>query len=161
MLHVSWGALVTWVEPIGYYCTHGDAPVLLNVAAHDDDLAVLPEDTIGFDADGTLRMVPAVEVPAQTVHVSIGNTDNGLSQQRWHAFWSDVDACIREHTKRVYGAWVSPSTAPYQNAAWAFEEPLADVTQALRVALSGYAALYDQDSIAWCRGFTDFIEGTG
>jgi hypothetical protein len=95
-----------------------------------------------------------------TVHVSIGNTDNKLTQQEWSEFYAAVDEVVRYRAAVVHGAWVSPSTAPYQNAAWAIEpRPTMLVRNAFRRSLAALATEFGQDSIAWTEGETEFIPG--
>lgn len=105
---------------------------------------------------------------APTIFVSIGNTDNRLTQQRWAAFYTDVDAHIRRLTDGsppyvvIHGRWVSPSTDPYQNACWAFSRNRddSDVVGDLRFMLSLYAKRYGQDSIMWAEAQPEFLPPT-
>jgi hypothetical protein len=95
-----------------------------------------------------------------TVHVSIGNTDNKLTQQEWSEFYAAVDEVVRHRAVVVHGAWVSPSTAPYQNAAWAIETySQLRVRRAFKQELADLATRFGQDSIAWTEGETEFIPG--
>lgn len=87
-----------------------------------------------------------------TVYVSIGNSDDKLGQADWATFHSAVNGVIRRAAHRVHGAWVSPSTDPWQNACWCIEideAPGVFGTQWLRNQLANLAGAYGQDSIAW------------
>jgi hypothetical protein len=54
------------------------------------------------------------------VAVSVGNTDNRLSQQEWHEFTFDMDLEIRQHGKiHFYGG--PPNWMKWQNVAWIVE----------------------------------------
>lgn len=92
----------------------------------------------------------------ETVYISIGNTDNKLTQQEWAAFWGSIDSLVRRWAIQVYGAWVSPSASPFQNACWCIQWSTRDT--GLKKTLARYAAEYRQDSIAWAIALTEFIQ---
>lgn len=102
-----------------------------------------------------------------TVHVAIGNSDDGLTQAEWSAFHNRTDEVIRREVARfggtVHGAWSSVSTAPFQNAAWAFSAepayggPGVSMWDHLRWCLGRVAVQYRQDSIAWNESVTEFL----
>jgi hypothetical protein len=85
---------------------------------------------------------------AITVYVSLGNSDDKLSQARWSEFREQVTAAVRDHAPRVHGNWVSPSADPWQNACIAFELDPAEAPF-LKSELRDLAASFGQDSIAW------------
>ncbi len=95
-----------------------------------------------------------------TVYVTIGNSDDKLSQAEWASFYAAVDGVIRRAAYRVHGAWVSPSTDPWQNACWCaevFPGPVGNVSDApmwLRSQLANLAGAYGQDSVAWAEAPT-------
>lgn len=95
-----------------------------------------------------------------SVHIAIGNTDNRLTQQEWAEFYDAVDQRIRMFVESangtVHGRWVSPSTAPFQNACWAFT---GGHQESLIEHLSHLAQRFRQESIAWTEGDTVYIEG--
>lgn len=90
-----------------------------------------------------------------TVYITIGNSDDKLGQAEWASFYAAVDGVIRRVAHRVHGAWVSPSTDPWQNACWCAEVPrgpfggVDDAPKWLRGQLANLASAYGQDSIAW------------
>lgn len=110
---------------------------------------------------------------ARTVFVSIGNTDNRLTQQQWADYHAAVDRHMRyladNRDRRAYvvihGRWVSPSTDPYQNACWSFTPQTTSWDgegggrEYTRDLLSEIAATYEQDSVAWAEAVTDFLPG--
>lgn len=101
-----------------------------------------------------------------TVYVSIGNSDDKLTQADWAAFHAAVDGVIRRAARQMHGAWVSPSTDPWQNACWCFEvvaDPDPDYCQArwLRGQLTNLAGAYGQDSIAWAEAPNVEFLGSG
>lgn len=94
------------------------------------------------------------------IYVSIGNSDDKLSQEEWSFFQKDVDDLIQDFSIAVFGSWVSLPRDPWQNACWAFEcKP--DEKAQLRIELFALAATFKQDSIAWCEGPTEFIMPNG
>ena len=84
------------------------------------------------------------------VYISIGNSDDKLSQMEWAQFHAAVDDHIGRRVQQVHGRWVSPSTDPWQNACWCVEMmPKGNWTENLRAALMREAEAWRQNSIAW------------
>jgi hypothetical protein len=83
------------------------------------------------------------------VYVSIGNSDDKLTQSEWNDFIRSVDAALMA-VAHIHGAWFSAPVSPWQNACWCIEAPegRADFTS-LKDALCDLARKYRQDSIAW------------
>lgn len=84
----------------------------------------------------------------KTVYVSIGNSDGKLTQILWADFHSVVDKVVRSRATEVFGAWVSESTAKWQNACWGFSLDEFQIDR-LKDELSTLAANFKQESIAW------------
>jgi hypothetical protein len=93
-----------------------------------------------------------------TVYVSIGNSDDKLSQREWSAFAMETHAEVLHCSAQVHGVWASSPTDQYQNACYCFEI-LENRTPALKRALGKIATQHKQDSIAWAVAETEFIEG--
>lgn len=81
------------------------------------------------------------------VYVSIGNSDDKLSQAQWAQFCMDVYAVLAAEGK-LRGAWYSASNSMYQNACWCVEIVL-PVRDKMMGKLMTLAEKYKQDSIAW------------
>lgn len=96
----------------------------------------------------------------RTIHVSIGNSDDKLSQSRWSMFCSLVDRAINDNCEEIHGRFYSPSSARYQNACWAFTLPDMSGRGTLMTILSQLAEQFDQESIAWNESETKFIAAT-
>lgn len=122
----------------------------------------------------------------ETIYVSIGNSDDKLSQAMWAAFVDDVDSIVRQYATTVHGQWFSLPGSRWQNACWCFEaEPeefsigldafVRDIVPVLnargiavqveavasKVALKQLAPAYQQDSIAWARvKETEYLGGS-
>lgn len=97
-----------------------------------------------------------------TVYISIGNSDDKLSQSRWAEFYREVDDTISFFTgyregSGIHGRWLSSPEDHYQNACWCAEirNP-----EGVKRQLAKIAAAYGQDSIAWTVApVTEFIKG--
>jgi hypothetical protein len=98
----------------------------------------------------------------QVVHISVGNSDDKLTQARWSAFLVDVREVLQasidhggDDTGGAWlGAWYSESGAPWQNACWAIEYYDSAAISMAQTRLVGLAATYGQDAIAWTYGAT-------
>jgi hypothetical protein len=92
-----------------------------------------------------------------TTYITIGNTDNKLTQQEWSAFITDVVMLVLEHASEVHFAGFSHPSAPYQNACWCVDfKSDADRVNA-RSVLQLIKGKYRQDSIAWAESQVSFI----
>jgi len=87
------------------------------------------------------------------VYISIGNSDDKLTQQEWSDFVIETDILLHPGAPGTpvlarHGNWRSRVDDPWQNACWCVEikEGYADV---LRAALRHQARQHRQDSIAW------------
>lgn len=92
-----------------------------------------------------------------TIYVSIGNSDDKLTQDDWCHFCCAVVSLIRMETPTVHGEWYSKSGAPWQNMCICFEIPT-DRADAMKAALRVIAADHCQDSIAWAVAATEFLK---
>jgi len=91
-----------------------------------------------------------------TVYVSIGNSDDKLTQAKWAEFYRAVALAVRHFSITVHGQWVSEPASAWQNACWCIEID-DDGAGYLRGHLGALAGTYDQDSIAWAEAVTAFI----
>lgn len=91
-----------------------------------------------------------------TVYISIGNSDDKLTQARWAVYYSHVAGTINMHAYQQHGRWLSVPSDPYQNACWCIEVETRRVDR-LRRKLAEHAATFGQDSIAWAEARTEFI----
>jgi hypothetical protein len=95
----------------------------------------------------------------RTVYISIGNSDDKLTQAEWSAFYRHTRQAIEGYSQVIHGSWVSRTEDPWQNACWCFE-PIADhsARAGLKRVLAQIAADYRQDTIAWAEASTEFIK---
>lgn len=92
-----------------------------------------------------------------TVYVSIGNSDDKLTQAEWAAFVRAFVKTMRANTTQIYGEWYSNPDSAYQNACIAAAIPDEHVGW-LRAALLSLREEFRQDSIAWAEvPKTEFI----
>lgn len=94
--------------------------------------------------------------------ISIGNSDNKLSQAEWSQFIRSIRNILSSYsnTVTVHGEWFSAPDSPWQNANWCIE-PLGmtsttDLAE-LKTDLITARKRYRQDSIAWTQGPVEFI----
>lgn len=92
-----------------------------------------------------------------TTYITIGNTDNRLTQQEWSAMITDVVMLVLEHTSVVHFAGFSHPSAPYQNACWCVDFANDNDMRNARSALQQVKVRYRQDSIAWATAQVEFI----
>jgi hypothetical protein len=91
-----------------------------------------------------------------TVYISIGNSDDNLSQREWADFIHRVRSEISQVAERFHGEWYSAPDQAYQNACWcavvndAYAGPL-------KRELAAARGEFGQDSIAWAVAETEFI----
>jgi hypothetical protein len=91
-----------------------------------------------------------------TVYISIGNSDDKLSQFEWSAFCKDTNEEVLGAAVRVLGIWFSDPSSPYQNCCWGIDLDDADAPR-LKRRLALVAGWFRQDSIAWAVASTEFI----
>jgi len=91
-----------------------------------------------------------------TVYVSIGNSDDKLTQEEWADYWSTVDERVVDYAERVYGVWQSNPNSVYQNACWSFELD-EENRDSLVEDLNEIRLKFRQDQIAWANAETYFI----
>lgn len=87
------------------------------------------------------------------VYVSIGNSDDKLSQSEWAVFLGSVREVLRRHASAVHGEWYSAPDAGYQNACFCVEfssaSDLAVKVGVVQMSLERTRQDYQQDSVAW------------
>lgn len=84
----------------------------------------------------------------KTVYVSIGNSDDKLSQKEWSEFYAEVTMAVATHNSIVHGQWVSVAFSQWQNACWCFDI-LNEKIPLIKEKLATLAFKYQQESIAW------------
>lgn len=90
------------------------------------------------------------------IYISIGNSDDRLSQAEWSGYVNDVRVLIEDTAEAVHGIFFSQPDSRYQNACFSLgmkDEKIAD----LKKELAYFAACYNQESIAFCSGTAELI----
>lgn len=90
------------------------------------------------------------------VYISIGNSDDKLTQAEWSNFCIRTAAEVTSYGQ-VHGAWFSLPHTRYQNACWCVEFKTGMDAAEARSVLRELCADYRQDSIAWANAHTEFI----
>jgi GH35 family endo-1,4-beta-xylanase len=91
------------------------------------------------------------------VYLSIGNSDDKLTQREWAQFITRVRAAITGWACQVHGSWFSAPDSMWQNANWCLEfDTEADMKYA-REAIITIRRQYRQDSVAWAVADPEFI----
>jgi hypothetical protein len=87
-------------------------------------------------------------VSTTTVYVSIGNSDDQLTQHEWSGYAREVIELVRDLSEQVFGEWYSEPSSEYQNACIAAAVP-EELLGELRRALTTIRTAFHQDSVAW------------
>lgn len=104
----------------------------------------------------------------KTIYISIGNSDDKLSQSEWSNFVTETDILLTPRrpeddphypVRHRHGNWRSLPDDPYQNACWCIEidDDEEESTNFLWDELAQLAMVYQQDSITWAEATTEFI----
>lgn len=83
-----------------------------------------------------------------TAYVSVGNSDDKLSQADWSAFVQQVRIALSGYVRETHGEWYSLPDEPYQNACFCVVLADADVPAA-QAQLTKLRKSWGQDSVAW------------
>jgi hypothetical protein len=98
-----------------------------------------------------------------TYYISIGNSDDKLTQARWAQFIYEINEEVSNVPGvRLHGEWHSLPLAPWQNACWCIEvnqERHPGTIDHLKEHMARIARYYGQTSIAWAKAEMEFIGG--
>lgn len=92
----------------------------------------------------------------KTIIISIGNSDNKLSQEEWANFVAEVNLAITDYQDGRYFFGGSSNWERWQNACW-WVECQDENSHMLKGRLTAIRRKYSQDSIAWLSGEVEFI----
>jgi hypothetical protein len=98
-----------------------------------------------------------------STYITIGNSDDKLTQREWASFFSTTALAIRGAVEAaggtVHGQWVSEPASAWQNACWCVNLG-ADSAELLKLRLSEIATDFRQASIAWAQApKVEFLPG--
>lgn len=91
------------------------------------------------------------------VYVSIGNSDDKLTQAEWSNFVLQMSTEVVSHASTVHGAWFSLPTVRWQNACWCLEFTSEAAMMTARENTAILRKSYRQDSVAWAVATTEFL----
>lgn len=87
--------------------------------------------------------------------VSVGNTDNKLTQDEWSQYVEEVDEILRANGKiHFFGG--APNWMPWQNTAW-IADILAENSSTVMSRLNAARIFHKQRSLFFMVGTPDFI----
>lgn len=92
-----------------------------------------------------------------TVYISIGNSDDKLTQEQWSKYWIAMSAQVISLASVTHGSWFSNPVSPWQNACWCVEFPGEAVEMTAREEAAALGREYGQDSVAWATATTEFL----
>lgn len=92
----------------------------------------------------------------KTVVLQIGNSDNKLSQQRWAEFCTMIYKTISFWNNEMFFSAPSVRWADWQNCCYVFSINNKSAL-ILKIELERIRKLYEQDSVAWTEGTTEFV----
>ena len=92
----------------------------------------------------------------KNVVISIGNSDNRLTQQEWFHYVDEVSWLISKSKAHVHFFGASENYKPWQNVAWWIEINDFELLH-LKIHLKNVREYYKQDSVAMLEGETEFI----
>jgi len=82
-----------------------------------------------------------------TAYVSVGNSDDKLSQEQWSGFVQHVRISLAQRARETHGEWYSLPDQPYQNACFCVVLADADVP-GVQAELAKLREAWGQDSVA-------------
>lgn len=91
-----------------------------------------------------------------TVYVSIGNSDNRLTQRRWAEFAWAMHSEL-EPLGHFHGEWASDPLGPFQNACWCIEFESGERAALARALVATIGRKYQQQAIAWAVAETEMV----
>lgn len=91
------------------------------------------------------------------VYLSIGNSDDKLTQAEWCRFWTEMAAEVTSLASRIHGAWFSNPVGPWQNAHWCLEFASEAAMMTARDTAAEVRKRWRQDSVAWAVAEPEFI----
>lgn len=83
-----------------------------------------------------------------TVYVTIGNSDDKLTQSEWSDFITRIQHAFHNLAYHQHGEWFSNPDSKYQNAIWCIEVREVMIHR-IKDQLSMIAKKFRQESIAW------------
>lgn len=97
-------------------------------------------------------------MPVKTITLQIGNSDDKLTQKEWSRFVDQVRREVEIYSRTIHFFGSSPTWAQWQNVCFVFDcRENDDCEMKLRSRLTTIRKGFDQDSVAWMEGETQFL----
>ena len=93
----------------------------------------------------------------KTYYITIGNSDDKLTQIEWSNFIYDIEDLIRRAALEIFGVWFSSPDTIFQNACFSFSPSVDFIEDNFEEQLKIIKTKYRQDSIAVVSGKVKFI----
>ena len=106
--------------------------------------------------DACAKLKQHFPMTKSTITIQIGNSDDKLSQVRWHDFCHHMQSVLESEKIELHFSGFSYQGAPWQNACWVGVVDV-DRLPSIKAALRTCAELFDQESIALTVGDTTFV----
>ncbi len=91
------------------------------------------------------------------VYVSIGNSDDKLTQSAWCSFVVNIRGILRQIAETIHGEWYSAPDSIYQNACFCVEFRDGPAANLARIRLGDIGSHYGQDAVTWAVATTEFL----
>lgn len=91
-----------------------------------------------------------------TAYISIGNSDDKLSQAEWSTFSQRVRITVQARASAIHGEWYSLPDSAWQNMCICAEFSDPDLPY-IRRELADLRGAWKQDSVAWAEATTEFL----
>jgi hypothetical protein len=91
-----------------------------------------------------------------TITIQIGNSDDKLTQAKWSEFVAEVNDLVEHYSLRVHFFGGAANWMPWQNVAWIVVTEESELNAFVR-DVKEVRLRYNQESVAWTLGKTDFI----
>lgn len=92
-----------------------------------------------------------------TYYITIGNSDDKLTQVEWSNFIYDIEDLVLRSSSEVFGVWFSGPSVIFQNACFSFSPCDEFDEEMFEDKLTIIKNKYRQDSIALVKGMCRFI----
>lgn len=109
----------------------------------------------GFEAaEPQAEVVPLVR--AGNFYITIGNSDDKLSQHRWSKFCASVIDTCNYYASEVFIVGHTKPDDPWQTMIVSVELPLVNV-ESMQEELRNIKRIFQQESIAWAKAEVTFL----
>src|ERR1051326_837600 len=95
-------------------------------------------------------------------YISIGNSDDRLTQKSWYDFITLIREVLHSWEKdnyiKIHGEWFSAPDVEWQNANWCVEVFNDSHVPVFKNKIVQVAGWFNQDSVAWASAEVEFLK---